>query len=162
DAPLTAGQQRRCEGCLQVPWALSATAIDYNLEGAPDHLRLSGPVIAAIYLGRITSWDDPAIGRLNPGVTLPSTPITVIFRRDGRKRPEPPGRQRDLDRRPTGVGRERLSDLDLHLRDRAAELAEGGDPEGLPDLRDRPGPAVRAEAAVRVAPAADPGPGRAD
>jgi phosphate transport system substrate-binding protein len=82
DAPLTADQESRCRGCLQVPWALSATAIDYNLKGAPDHLRLSGPVLAAIFLGRITSWDHPAIERLNPGVALPSTPISVIFRSD--------------------------------------------------------------------------------
>jgi phosphate transport system substrate-binding protein len=82
DAPLTADQESRCRGCLQVPWALSATAIDYNLKGAPDHLRLTGPVLADIFLGKITSWDDPAIERVNPGVRLPSTPISVIVRSD--------------------------------------------------------------------------------
>jgi phosphate transport system substrate-binding protein len=83
DAPLTPDEASQCKGCLQVPWALSATSIDYNLKGAPDHLQLTGPVIADIYLGKIKSWDDAAIKQLNPGVTLPSTPISVIHRSDG-------------------------------------------------------------------------------
>jgi phosphate transport system substrate-binding protein len=83
DAPLSADETSQCKGCLQVPWALSATAVDYNLQGAPDHLRLTGPVIADIFLGKIKAWDDPAIKRLNPGVSLPSTPISVIHRSDG-------------------------------------------------------------------------------
>jgi phosphate transport system substrate-binding protein len=66
-----------------VPWALSATSVDYNLKDAPDHLRLTGPVIADIFLGKIKDWDDPAIKRLNPGLSLPSTPISVIHRSDG-------------------------------------------------------------------------------
>jgi phosphate transport system substrate-binding protein len=83
DAPMTGDEASQCKGCLQVPWALSATALDYNLHGAPDHLRLTGAVVADIFLGKIKSWDDPAIEQLNPGVTLPSTPISVIHRSDG-------------------------------------------------------------------------------
>jgi phosphate transport system substrate-binding protein len=82
DAPLTSDQFAACNGCVQIPWALSATSIAYNLNGAVPHLRMSGPVLAKIYLGKITSWDDPAIKKLNPGKTLPSEKITPIFRSD--------------------------------------------------------------------------------
>jgi phosphate transport system substrate-binding protein len=83
DAPLTPDQSSACKGCVQIPWALGATAIDYNVSGAPNHLKLTGPVLADIYLGKITTWNDPAIGKLNPGVSLPGTHITPIYRSDG-------------------------------------------------------------------------------
>ncbi len=83
DAPLTPDQASACKGCLQVPWALAATLVAYNVKGAPSRLRLSGPVLAGIYLGVVTHWNDPAIGRLNPGVQLPATAITPVFRSDG-------------------------------------------------------------------------------
>ena len=83
DAPLSTDQATACKGCVQIPWALGATAINYNLKGAPDHLKLSGPVLADIFLGNITSWDDAKIKALNPGVNLPSTHITPIYRSDG-------------------------------------------------------------------------------
>jgi phosphate transport system substrate-binding protein len=82
DAPLTSDQQKACKGCLQIPWALAGTSIPYNLSGAPKHLKLSGPVLADIFLGKIKSWSDPAIARLNPGTRLPSTPVTPIYRTD--------------------------------------------------------------------------------
>ena len=72
DAPLTPDQFSACNGCAQIPWALSATSIAYNVPGAPAHLRLARPVIAGIYLGRITSWNDPAIVALNKGASLPN------------------------------------------------------------------------------------------
>jgi phosphate transport system substrate-binding protein len=83
DAPLTSAQAASCGGCLQIPWALSATVIAYHLRGAPNRLRLSGPVLARIFLGAVKRWNDPAIARLNPGVKLPATPITPVFRSDG-------------------------------------------------------------------------------
>ena len=83
DAPLTSDQATACKDCVQIPWALGATAINYNVKGAPDHLKLTGPVLADIYLGNITSWNDPAIAKLNPGVNLPSTHITPVYRSDG-------------------------------------------------------------------------------
>jgi phosphate transport system substrate-binding protein len=83
DAPLTNDQFNACNGCVQVPWALSSTSVSYNLPGAPPHLRITGPVIANIYLGTITKWNDPALKALNPGVNLPDTSITPIFRSDG-------------------------------------------------------------------------------
>jgi phosphate transport system substrate-binding protein len=71
-------------GCLPVhiPTVFGAVAIGYNLEGV-DSLTLSGPVLADIFLGNITSWNDPAIADLNPGVDLPSDNIIVAHRSDG-------------------------------------------------------------------------------
>ena len=82
DAPLTPDQHTACKGCLQIPWALAGTSVPYNLPGAPRHLRLSGPVIADMFLGKIKTWADPAIAKLNPGVKLPSLAVTPIYRTD--------------------------------------------------------------------------------
>jgi phosphate transport system substrate-binding protein len=82
DAPMTSDQFAACHGCVQIPWALSATSIAYNLNGAAPHLRMNGAVLAKIFLGKITSWNDPAIKKLNPGKALPSEKITPIFRSD--------------------------------------------------------------------------------
>jgi len=66
-----------------IPWALSSTDPVYNINGVSDGLRLDGPTLANIFLGNITAWNDPAIAKLNPGVTLPSTKITPVYRSDG-------------------------------------------------------------------------------
>jgi phosphate transport system substrate-binding protein len=83
DAPLTSDQASACKDCVQVPWALGATLASYNLKGAPAKLKLSGPVLADIFLGKITQWNDPAIAKLNPGAALPATTITPVYRSDG-------------------------------------------------------------------------------
>jgi phosphate transport system substrate-binding protein len=83
DAPLTPDQASACKGCVQIPWALSATAIAYNVPGAPVHLRLNGAVIANIFLGHISNWNDPAIAKLNPGASMPNLRITPVYRSDG-------------------------------------------------------------------------------
>jgi len=83
DAPLTSDQATACKGCLQVPWALAATVVTYNVKGVPNNLKLTGDVLAKIFMGDITSWNDSAIAALNPGVNLPSTHITPIYRSDG-------------------------------------------------------------------------------
>ena len=83
DAPLTPDQHSAASGVLQVPWALAATVVAYHVQGVPNQLKLTGPVLSDIWLGKITSWDDPAIAKLNPGVTLPSTKITPVYRSDG-------------------------------------------------------------------------------
>jgi phosphate transport system substrate-binding protein len=83
DAPLTRRQASSCKDCVQLPWALGATLLSYNLKGAPAKLKLSGPVLADIFLGRITHWNDPAITRLNPGSKLPATPVIPVYRSDG-------------------------------------------------------------------------------
>lgn len=82
DAPLSPDQFKACNGCVQIPWALSATSIAYNLDGVSTHLHMSGRVLARIYMGQITQWNDVAIKKLNPGVNLPSEKITPIFRSD--------------------------------------------------------------------------------
>jgi phosphate transport system substrate-binding protein len=83
DAPLNATQAAACNGCVEIPWALSATTLSYNLPGVPNQLHLSGDVIAKIYLGQITNWNDPAIAKLNPKVKLPDLAITAVHRSDG-------------------------------------------------------------------------------
>jgi phosphate transport system substrate-binding protein len=82
DAPLSADQFAGCKGCVQVPWALSATAIMYNLPGANCVLRLNGPILANIYLGNVTSWNDASIKKINPKCTLSDTKITPVYRSD--------------------------------------------------------------------------------
>jgi phosphate transport system substrate-binding protein len=83
DAPFTPDQAKACGDCLQIPWALSATAVAYNVNGAPTHLNLDGNTISKIFLGEITKWNDPAIVALNKGANLPGTNITPVFRSDG-------------------------------------------------------------------------------
>jgi phosphate transport system substrate-binding protein len=83
DAPLTKDQFAACKGCVQIPWVLSANSVLYNLPGVPNNLRLTGPIVANIYLGKINQWNDPAIRKINPGVNLPNTKITVVWRSDG-------------------------------------------------------------------------------
>jgi phosphate transport system substrate-binding protein len=82
DAPLTPDQFAACKGCVQIPWALSATSIAYRGDSLPNHIRLDGPAVAGIFLGRIKKWNDPAIKRLNKGKNLPDLDITVIHRSD--------------------------------------------------------------------------------
>ena len=83
DAPLTPDQFAACKSCVQIPWALSATSIPYRLDNGPNRIRLSGPVLANIFLGKIKKWNDPAIQKLNKGKSIPATDITVIHRSDG-------------------------------------------------------------------------------
>jgi phosphate transport system substrate-binding protein len=82
DAPLTADQFSACKGCLQIPWALGATSVMYNLPGVKNLLHMDGPTLAKIFMGQITTWNDPAIARLNKGVNLPSTKISIAHRSD--------------------------------------------------------------------------------
>jgi phosphate transport system substrate-binding protein len=82
DAPLNPDQFAACKGCVQVPWALSATSIAYRGDGLPDHIRLDGAAVANIFFGRIKKWNDPALKKLNKGKSLPDLSITVIHRSD--------------------------------------------------------------------------------
>jgi phosphate transport system substrate-binding protein len=83
DAPLSASQAQGCHSCIQIPWALSATGVGYNVPGAGRKLHLTGPLLAQIYLGDITSWNDQRIAKVNKGVHLPNLKITPVFRSDG-------------------------------------------------------------------------------
>ncbi len=82
DAPLTPEQASACNNCVQIPWALSATGVGYNIPGVKK-LKLTGKLLAGIYFGRITKWNDPKIKQVNPGVKLPGLTITPVFRSDG-------------------------------------------------------------------------------
>ncbi len=81
DAPLSPDQYTACK-CVQIPWALSATSIAYHVDGVPTHLRLTSQVLAGIFMGKITKWNDRAIASLNPGFKLPDTDIVPIHRSD--------------------------------------------------------------------------------
>jgi phosphate transport system substrate-binding protein len=82
DAPLTPEQAAACNGCVQIPWALSATGIGFNVPGVKK-LNLTGSILASIYFGKITKWNDPKIAKVNPGVKLPNLTITPVYRSDG-------------------------------------------------------------------------------
>ena len=87
DSPMTSTQLAQSTGgpIIHVPVTLGAEAISYNLTSVPSttHLKFTGTLVANIYLGHITTWDDPAIAQLNPGVSLPHEAISVVHRSDG-------------------------------------------------------------------------------
>ena len=68
---------------VQFPESAGPVCITYNLSGLSKPLRLTGPVLADIYLGKIKTWQDPALKKANPGVQFPSKPIVVTHRSDG-------------------------------------------------------------------------------
>ena len=82
DAPMTSEQEAECDGCVTIPWALSATGVSFNIPGV-SKLNLSGTVLAEIYMGKIKRWNDRKIAALNPKAKLPGTTITPVFRSDG-------------------------------------------------------------------------------
>ena len=84
DAYLSDEVAARNPNILDIPLAISAVAINYNLPGLNGtNLKLDDPTIAAIYSGAVTTWDDPAIKAMNPGVTLPHQTIIPVRRADG-------------------------------------------------------------------------------
>ncbi|MGA2584851.1 MAG: phosphate ABC transporter substrate-binding protein PstS [Tepidisphaeraceae bacterium] len=87
DAPMSAEELAKASAAggdvVEVPSVAGAVVLAYDLPSVNGQLNLSGSVIADMYLGKIKSWDDPAIKALNPGVTLPSTPLTTVHRSDG-------------------------------------------------------------------------------
>jgi phosphate transport system substrate-binding protein len=83
DMPLPADELTR-DGLFQFPAIMGGVVTVINLAGvAPGQLKLSGPVVADIYLGKVTKWNAPEIAALNPGVKLPAEDITVVHRADG-------------------------------------------------------------------------------
>jgi phosphate transport system substrate-binding protein len=79
DAPLRVFSPT-CKTCVQIPWALSGTAVIYRIDGVSATLKMSGPVLANIYLDKISYWNDPAIKALNKGVNLPHLKIVTVHR----------------------------------------------------------------------------------
>ncbi len=83
DAPMPADKLASGK-LLQFPTVMGAVDIAVNLPGIKaDQLKLTGPVVAAIYMGTITNWNDPAIAKLNPGLKLPDLAIAPVYRADG-------------------------------------------------------------------------------
>jgi len=83
DAPLS-GDELKDTGLVQFPMVMGGIVPVVNIDGvAPGGLVLDGPTLADIYLGKITSWDDAAIAKLNPDVKLPGEAIAVVERSDG-------------------------------------------------------------------------------
>jgi phosphate transport system substrate-binding protein len=84
DAYLSDAQMKQHPGMLNIPLAISSQMVNYNLPGLNSrNIRLSGPVLADIYAGKITMWNAPRIEKLNPGVKLPNRSIITIHRSDG-------------------------------------------------------------------------------
>ena len=83
DGPMSDANLAKAPGkLLHIPTVAGADVLSYNLPGSPA-LRLDGPTVARIFLGKITKWSDPAIAGQNPGVTLPDQDIVVVHRSDG-------------------------------------------------------------------------------
>ena len=84
DVPMMASDLAQATGgpIVQVPVALGGEAISYNVPGIANHLHITGPVLAEIYMGKITNWDDNTLDNLNPGVNFPNQPIVVVHRAD--------------------------------------------------------------------------------
>jgi len=85
DSPMKDDEMTNAKGgaVMHFPTVLGAVVLTYNVAGLTAPLKLSGPVIADIYLGRITKWNDTRIATLNSGVKLPATDILVVHRSEG-------------------------------------------------------------------------------
>ena len=84
DGPMTMDQLTAAPGRIyHIPTVMGAVVVAYNLEGVSKGLKLSGDVLADIYLGKITQWNDTRITEQNTGVSLPNTSIVVVHRSDG-------------------------------------------------------------------------------
>ena len=83
DAPV-AGDVLDKDGMVQFPAIIGGTVPIFNVEGfAQGEMRMTGPVLAELFMGTISKWNDPKIAALNPGKTLPNQAITVVHRADG-------------------------------------------------------------------------------
>ncbi len=84
DGPMTDEQLKAAPGAiLHFPTVLGGVVPVYNVTGVSGELKFTGPLLADIYLGKITKWNDAAIRKLNPGVSLPADDIVVVHRSDG-------------------------------------------------------------------------------
>lgn len=84
DAPLTPEEETNAPGAVHIPETIGSVVAAYNIPGVPDKgLKLTGPVLADIFLGKITKWNDPQIVELNPELSLPDADIVTVHRSDG-------------------------------------------------------------------------------
>ena len=83
DAPMNADELRGAPGILHIPTVAGPVCISYNVPGVGSGIRLTGDVVADIFLGQITKWNDSRITRLNPGTNFPNLNISTAHRSDG-------------------------------------------------------------------------------
>ena len=84
DSPMTNEQIAKVEGpVVHVPTALGAVVLATNLPGVTARLKLTGEVVADLFLGKITQWNDARIVALNPGTAMPNQPVMIVHRSDG-------------------------------------------------------------------------------
>jgi phosphate transport system substrate-binding protein len=85
DAPIPEAQLRAAKlPVLELPAVLIGIVVIFELPNVKGELRLTGPVVANVFLGKIKAWNDPAIAKLNPEMKLPEVPIQVLHRTDGK------------------------------------------------------------------------------
>jgi phosphate transport system substrate-binding protein len=83
DMPMTDEALAKAPGVLHFPTVLGSDVPIYNIPGVTGELKFTGPLLADIFLGKVTKWNDKAIAAVNAGVTLPNTDIVVVHRSDG-------------------------------------------------------------------------------
>jgi phosphate transport system substrate-binding protein len=83
DAPLSTADAAKIPGTLTIPESIGAITVSYDIPGIQSGLKLTGPVIASIFMGNITKWNDKMITDLNPDANLPDQNISVVHRSDG-------------------------------------------------------------------------------
>lgn len=84
DAPLNVEEEKKAVGAVHIPETIGSVVVAYNLPQIADaELKLTGPILADIFMGKITKWDDPKIKEINSGLQLPSEDIVVVHRSDG-------------------------------------------------------------------------------
>jgi phosphate ABC transporter phosphate-binding protein len=83
DAALTDEQRQQATGALHIPETIGAITVAYNIPNIDTGLKLTGEVVAKIFFGSITKWNDPALTALNPDLTLPDHEIAVVHRSEG-------------------------------------------------------------------------------
>jgi phosphate ABC transporter phosphate-binding protein len=82
DAPMSPSEKSAASGVLQFPETIGAEGVVYNVESIADGLKLDGETLGKVFTGAIKKWNDPAIAALNPGTTLPSSDIAIVYRSD--------------------------------------------------------------------------------
>ena len=82
DAYLSPAQAAANPSLLNIPIAISAQAVDYNVPGIPANLKITGNILAQMYEGKITAWNDPQLAAINPGITLPAVKVVPVRRVD--------------------------------------------------------------------------------
>ena len=84
DAPLSSSEMKKAPGAVHIPETIGSIVMSYNIPEVPNKgLKLTGSILADIYLGKITRWNDQRIQKLNPDILLPAQAIIVIHRSDG-------------------------------------------------------------------------------